>query len=151
VKNLNGLVVTALARASEPSLQGCQLVFGDSTETIGELFRNELVTRTKLISRKQFEELKVQFSSTKDPITQQPINLSFKASDFSRVEEGFGLFTIAARTEMKKNPSEALKLSLKYQVLSDKTAFVGVVKQKDKATGKMVDYSIEFGKSVHSI
>jgi hypothetical protein len=117
VKNLNGLVVTALARASEPSLQGCQLVFGDST----------------------------------DPITQQPINLSFKASDFSRVEEGFGLFTIAARTEMKKNPSEALKLSLKYQVLSDKTAFVGVVKQKDKATGKMVDYSIEFGKSVHSI
>ena len=30
VDNLNGLVVTALSRASEPSLAGCKLVFGSS-------------------------------------------------------------------------------------------------------------------------
>ena len=31
VDNLNGLVITALARASEPSLKACKLVFGKET------------------------------------------------------------------------------------------------------------------------
>lgn len=148
--NLNGLVVTALARAIEPSLADCKLVFGDKTENIGELFRNQLVTRTKIISRQKFEELKLTFTCSKDPITLQPINMSFESSHFDRVEEGFGLFTLAAREQMSKESSQALELSLKYQVLCDQTAFVGVVKQKDKATGEMIDFNIEFGKNVHS-
>jgi hypothetical protein len=28
------------------------------------------------------------------------------------------------------------------------TAFVGVIKQKDKSTGQLIDYTIEFGKKV---
>ena len=40
IENLNGLVVTALARASEPSLKACKLVFGDKTFSLGEIFRN---------------------------------------------------------------------------------------------------------------
>jgi len=48
--NLKGLVVTALGRASEPSLQGCQLSFG-GIEDLGEVFRGQLITRCKIMSR----------------------------------------------------------------------------------------------------
>jgi len=37
---------------------------------------------------------------------------------------------------------------LKYQVLCEQTAFVGVVKQKDKASGEMKEFAVEFGKSI---
>lgn len=43
--NLNGLVITALKRASEPSLQGCSFAFGEQREEIGEMFRNESFSR----------------------------------------------------------------------------------------------------------
>lgn len=75
VDNLNGLVVTALARASEPSLEGCKLVFGADTEDLGEVFRNQLLTRCKIISRAQFEALSLKFTSQKDPSTGKPIDL----------------------------------------------------------------------------
>lgn len=43
---------------------------------------------------------------------------------------------------------ESIQKSIKYQVLSKETAMVGVVKQKKKATGEMLEYTIEFGKKV---
>jgi len=67
------------------------------------------------------------------------------------VEEGFGRFKLAARDLISKLPVEKrAHASIKYQVLCDETAFVGVVKQKDKASGQAIDFSIEFGKSVTS-
>ena len=59
-ENLKGLVVTALARASEPSLQGCSLQFVD-LEDLGEIFRDQLITRGKIISKQSFEDLKLRF------------------------------------------------------------------------------------------
>ena len=38
-------------------------------------------------------------------------------------------------------------MSVKYQVLSTETAMIGVVKQKKKATGEMVEYHIQMGKA----
>jgi len=38
-------------------------------------------------------------------------------------------------------------MSVKYQVLSKETAMIGVVKQKKKATGEMVEYYIQMGKA----
>jgi hypothetical protein len=38
--------------------------------------------------------------------------------------------------------------SIKYQVLSKKTAMIGVVKQKNKATGELLEYTIEMGRGV---
>lgn len=46
------------------------------------------------------------------------------------------------------NKQESIEKSIKYQVLSKETAMVGVVKQKKKATGEMLEYTIEFGKKV---
>ncbi len=42
---------------------------------------------------------------------------------------------------------ENVKLSVKYQVLSKETAMIGVVKQKQKATGEMREYTIQMGKA----
>lgn len=41
-------------------------------------------------------------------------------------------------------------MSKKYQVLSDETAFVGVIKQKDMSSGEVKEYKIEYGVSVTS-
>ena len=41
-------------------------------------------------------------------------------------------------------------MSKKYQVLCDETAFVGVKKQKEKVTGKMIDFDFEIGKIITS-
>ena len=45
--NLKGLVITALANASEPSLQKCKFVFGAETSELGEVFRSKLISRCK--------------------------------------------------------------------------------------------------------
>ena len=37
---LNSKVITALTRAYEPSLKGCQLIFGDKKEKLYEVFRS---------------------------------------------------------------------------------------------------------------
>lgn len=96
VENLNGLVVTALARASEPSLQDCKLEFGKVSEDLGEVFRNQLLTRCRIISRADFETLQLKFNCKKDPVTGKPIEMVYLSAHFDRVEEGFGLFKLAA-------------------------------------------------------
>lgn len=77
VENLNGLVVTALSRASEPSLKGCKLEFAKHTEDIGEVFRNQLLTRCKIISRADFDSLTLKFTCKKDPVTGKPIEMQY--------------------------------------------------------------------------
>lgn len=42
---------------------------------------------------------------------------------------------------------ENVACSVKYQVLSKETAMVGVVKQKQKATGEMLQYEVKMGKA----
>ena len=42
---------------------------------------------------------------------------------------------------------ENVEFSVKYQVLSKETAMIGVVKQKQKATGEMREYTIQMGKA----
>ena len=51
------------------------------------------------------------------------------------------MFKMAAFEKLKSLPkasSSANALSIKYQVLSDGTAMIGVVKQKKKATGEII-------------
>jgi hypothetical protein len=84
-------------------------------------------------------------------VTNAPIDVKFTEAHFDKVQEGFGLFKIAARDKLSKLAgSQKVQYSKKYQVLCDETAFVGVVKQKNKASGKMMEFAVEFGKSVKS-
>ena len=49
------------------------------------------------------------------------------------------LFKSAANSEMRKKrgSKEEKAMSIKYQVLGEQTAMIGVMKQRDKATGDM--------------
>lgn len=54
------------------------------------------------------------------------------------------LFQIAASEKLKDlSGKENIQCSIKYQVLSDLTAMVGVVKQKKKATGELESSKIK--------
>ena len=44
------------------------------------------------------------------------------------------------------NAETAKVMSLKYQVLCDQTAIIGVLKQQDKATGEMQESIVNFSK-----
>ena len=151
VDNLNGLVVTALSRAFEPSLQGCTFSFGGESIDLGEVFRNQIISKCKIISRQEFENLKISFKCF-DPVQKSDIDFQFTQNHFNMVGEGFGLFKIAARDRIEFEYADAgkVQLSKKYQVLCDQTAFVGVIKQQDTATGQMLDFAIEIGKSITS-
>jgi hypothetical protein len=103
--------------ASEPSLKACKLTFAGETTQLGEVFRNQSLTRCMIMSRKDFESLTLSFTSELDPITKNPINLNFTSSHFDKVENT-GLFQLAAKAKIAKNVDK-VALSKKYQVLCD--------------------------------
>ena len=88
--------------------------------------------------------MKFEFSSQLDPVTKEPIDLKFDKNDFRKIEDksyAQALFKSAANSMIKafKNQSENVRkgMSIKYQVLSDETAMIGIIKQKDKASGDL--------------
>jgi hypothetical protein len=97
------------------------------------------------MSEKEFASLKVSFTSEKDPLTNQPLSLSYESASFE--ESDLPLFKLAAAQKLKNIPvNDQVAVSLKYQVLCEQTAMVGVVKQKDKSTGEMQSYTIQAGR-----
>lgn len=114
---------------------------------MGEIFRNQLVQSYQILSKKQFDELKVRFTSSRDPVSGKPINLEFSAADFELSD--IPTFKMAAHEKLRSLTGvKNTECSVKYQVLSTETAMVGVVKQKKKATGELVEYTIKMGRSV---
>ncbi len=61
--NLNGLVIKALSNAMEPSLCDTRYGFNDQLTDAKEIFRNTLISETRLISLAQFEKLKFSFKT----------------------------------------------------------------------------------------
>ena len=84
---LNSKVITALARAFEPSLKGCKLIFGDSKEELNEVFRNQTLYRSALMTKAEFEKMRFEFSSQLDPVTNEPLSLMFDSSEFRRIQD----------------------------------------------------------------
>lgn len=71
----------------------------------------------------------MKFTAENDPVTNKPINLEFVKENFELSD--MPLFKMAAFEKMKLMPkasAEQNQISIKYQVLSDGTAMVGVVK-----------------------
>jgi hypothetical protein len=102
VANLSEVVVTALRRASEPSLQDCKLEFAKVSEDLGEVFCNELLARFKIICRADFKSLQLKFTCQKDCLTGNTIEMQYDSDHFERVKEGFGLFKQAAQKEISR-------------------------------------------------
>ena len=80
-------------QAFEPSLQACELTLAGEKISLGEVFRNQNLTRCKIISRAEFESLTFSFKY-RDPITENQIDYSFIQGDFKKVKNA-GLFHFA--------------------------------------------------------
>jgi len=88
-------VITSLKHAFEPSLQACELTLAGEKISLGEVSRNQSLTRCKIISRAEFESLIFSFIFAYiDPMTRKPTEYSFKREDFKKVENS-GLFHFA--------------------------------------------------------
>ena len=106
------------------------------------MFRNETLYRSRIMSKEEFAKMTFEFSSEEDPVTKQAINFKFSSDEFRQVEDeamAKAIFKSAANSEMSKVKASTKEkdMSIKYQVLSSQTAMIGVIKQKDKATGDM--------------
>ena len=103
------------------------------------------------MSKERFESVSYVFKTKEDPKTGDKIDLSFGPADFKRVEgdqAAQALIKLAAFQRLEKEKdTQQVQTSLKYQVLCDQTAIVGVLKQTDKATGELQTSTIKFTKS----
>jgi len=80
--NLSGQVIEALRKATQPSLKDCNLNWSTRKIELGEVFRYQLVQSYQILTKTEFESLRLKFYSAKDPITGLPINLEFTSSNF---------------------------------------------------------------------
>ena len=143
---LKSKIIDSLQFASEPSLTGCSFTFGVKEQTSlfnpsrvcsqGTMFRNQLSRYFTVIPESAFDSILCQFDCLYDPKTKSSSHQEFSSSVFQLIE-GDALFKLAAKEEMTQS-SNIVELSTKYQVLSDKTSFVGVVKQKEKSHLEMI-------------
>ena len=82
----------------------------------------------------EFANIKFTFTCKKEPISGQPFELEFTRNDFKEVfdDDAESLFQYAALSLINstEDKEQKVKQSLKYQVLCDHTAMVGVIKQK---------------------
>jgi len=147
--DLNGQVIGALQKAAEPSLKDCSITWLlESPEELNEVFRNQSIISTRIIPKAQFDNLTFSFASKEDPLTKEPINMQFTGLDFSEVtgEAGETLVKFAALKQIQATADvkQQVVLSLKYKVLCDQTAMVGVIKQDKKSIFDIREVVVKF-------
>ena len=97
-------------------------------------------------------DMKFTFFCGYDPRIETSFENTFQYSEFKKVPEGSGIFKLAAQKQLSKLSNQAkIVSSVKYQVLCEETAMIGVVKQKIKSTGEMKEYKIDFNKEASYI
>ena len=84
-EGLKSLVITALQHASDPSLQAVQVDLGNGPEKLGEVFRDQVIMRSQIMTWTDFQKLKVQLTCQHDPNTNAPIDFKATASDFEKM------------------------------------------------------------------
>ena len=54
---------------------------------MNEVFRNETLYRSRIMSKEEFEKMTFSFTSEEDPVTKQAINFTFASEEFRQVED----------------------------------------------------------------
>ena len=128
---LNGLVISALGNAIEPSLKDSQISWNGKVEAKKELFRNSLLYSTRLMTAEEFESVAFAFSTSASD-GKESLDWRFEKQDFKLVEgdQADALFKMAVYREIQKEDSgeKRKNMSVKHQVLCDETAMIGVIK-----------------------
>ena len=74
--DLNGLVVRALQNAMEPSMPNCLVEWSSENQnpavqkTLDEVFRDQSILQTHIMSKAAFETMRFSFKSSLNPLTQ---------------------------------------------------------------------------------
>ena len=116
-----------------------------------EIFRNDLLICLGIMKLTDFEKLEVNLTSDVHPVTGQSLTKQWSKDDFTFIiSTSDELFKIVARSKIvsltdssknnnsygsySKNDNDIKELSLKYQVMSKVTAFLGINKHDEKPT-----------------
>eukprot|EP00347_Sterkiella_histriomuscorum_P002847 403366571 len=160
--NLKSIVIQALTRAQDPSYSNCKVNYSSSSiilannmnyifnpqESGYELFANEMFISVSLMSKQDFESLKLKITSDKHQTNGKQLEKLYEASDFKRMDDGDELFKVAARMRIlqvqesnqmgiSSKDQEVKKVSLTYQVLSKQTAFLAISKNDNQSLGEL--------------
>lgn len=105
------------------------------------MFRDQLIHRCRIIPKHRFDEFAAEFECAEDPISKKEIQWSIAGSLFDRVDDkdtALAMFKKAASHQITQTPNtfEKQKLSIKYQVLCESTAYICSIKQK-KSSGEI--------------
>lgn len=141
-------VIESLRRAGVPAMQGCNFDFGNgqapgfndgeilmgANRELGSLYQNELVRVYSLMSEPEFKKLNCTFSVKYDPETKKGHSEKIKLDKFKEIQcsDKSYLFKLAAKdsieksAEVKVTDAQLQETSVKYQVLSKNTCFVGI-------------------------
>ena len=79
---LKAHVVRALLNAMDHSLNGVQFGWNNKLDQARELYRNQLVFQTKIMSKEEFENVAYDFKTEIDPLTGERMHLHFGKTDF---------------------------------------------------------------------
>ena len=121
---------------------------------LGNLWRNEIVRKFRIMPEDEFSNLKCTFSAQYDPSTKQKLHKTFNNANFKQIfggdetsalDHNNELFKLAAKSEIDslQSPSDKIQLSTKYQVLCDQTAFIGIIKLKNKSENEIEKIEIK--------
>ena len=89
---------------------------------------NEAIVVKTIIPQDKFDELKIQFTSEHDPLTNGPFKLTYLKENFIELEASTPILFKIAVQESKEFAADSLPLSLKYEIMNGKTCFIGVQK-----------------------
>jgi hypothetical protein len=88
-----------------------------------------MVSSFKIFDKSELSKINFCFSCDHDPRTGNSFQINYPFSAFKEVPEGTGLFKLAAQSELEKcTARERVGLSVKYQVLCEETALIGVMR-----------------------
>lgn len=83
---LSGQVINALRKACAPSLAQCELEWPHRRIQLGEIFKGQSVRSYEIMSMKDFENIRLKFTSAENPVTGQKIDLTFSKDSFTPTE-----------------------------------------------------------------
>lgn len=93
---------------------------------------NQAIVVKTIIPQDKFDDLKIQFTSEHDPLTNGPFKLTYLKENFIELEASTPILFKIAVQESKELAADSLPLSLKYEIMNRKTCFIGVQKLLQK-------------------
>ncbi len=133
-----------------PKYVDCKWGYPNRNRGPTNLIRNQQVFDSKIINQEDFDAYSFEWimQANDYELEDKHLQINLRKADYKELtgHEAEALFKIAAHNEINEihDDSQKVRLSLKYQVLSDQTAVIGVLKQKSIASGELEEVEVKF-------